>query len=172
MDSNLIIIDNFLPETEFLKIKNSMLGGGFPWSYEPTVVTANDNLTINKNNFQFTHTLYFDEKPTSKFFALTIPILKKLKCANVFRVKANLITRTEKRIYHGYHVDIGSRCENIKTAIYYVNTNDGVTSFKDGTIVESIENRIVIFDNHLEHTGSSCTDENIRCVINLNYTSM
>jgi len=35
--------------------------------------------------------------------------------------------------------------------------------------VESVANRLVEFDSNLEHTGSSCTDENIRVVINLNY---
>ena len=41
--------------------------------------------------------------------------------------------------------------------------------FKDGTIVNSEENKIVIFNNNILHTGSTCTDEPYRFVINFNF---
>ena len=41
--------------------------------------------------------------------------------------------------------------------------------FKDGTKVESVENRIVIFDGSELHCGVSCTDEKARFVLNINY---
>ena len=31
------------------------------------------------------------------------------------------------------------------------------------------ENRIVIFDNNLKHTGTTCTDTNRRVVMNINF---
>ena len=57
----------------------------------------------------------------------------------------------------------------IKTAIFYCNTNDGYSLFKDGTKVKSIKNRIVIFNNDIYHTGTTCTNEKIRSVINFNF---
>ena len=50
-----------------------------------------------------------------------------------------------------------------------MNTCNGYTLFKDNTKVESVANRFVSFDSQLEHTGTSCTDENIRVLINFNY---
>ena len=55
------------------------------------------------------------------------------------------------------------------TSIFYMNTNNGYTEFEDGTKVESIANRIVSFPFNMEHTGTSCTDEQTRIVINFNY---
>ena len=56
-------------------------------------------------------------------------------------------------------------------AIYYVNSNDGYTEFRDGTKVESIANRLAIFPSTMEHTGSTCTNTKFRCVINFNFYS-
>ena len=41
--------------------------------------------------------------------------------------------------------------ENSLTSILYINTNDGYTKFEDGTIVESVENRLVTFDSRMKH---------------------
>ena len=38
-----------------------------------------------------------------------------------------------------------------------------------GTKVESIANRMITFPSNMKHTGTSCTDEKIRVVINFNY---
>jgi len=35
--------------------------------------------------------------------------------------------------------------------------------------LDSLKNRIVIFDSNLEHTGTSCTNQFGRLVINFNY---
>ena len=55
------------------------------------------------------------------------------------------------------------------TSILYMNTNNGYTEFQNGAIVESIENRMVVFPAEMKHRGTSCTDEKIRVVINFNY---
>ena len=55
------------------------------------------------------------------------------------------------------------------TAIFYLNSNNGYTEFEDGTKVESVANRFVSFPSTLKHRGTSCTDENVRVVINFNY---
>ena len=60
--------------------------------------------------------------------------------------------------------------QHTKTAVFYINTNNGWTEFKKGGKVKSVANRIVIFDSKLEHSGVTCTDENKRVVMNFNYS--
>ena len=54
------------------------------------------------------------------------------------------------------------------TVVYYLNTCDGYTHFKDGTRVETIENRAVIFNSQVPHGGSTCTNADNRIVLNIN----
>ena len=53
-----------------------------------------------------------------------------------------------------------------------MNTNNGYTKFEDGSIVESVANRIVTFPANMKHLGTSCTDEKTRVVINFNYFAL
>ena len=89
------------------------------------------------------------------------------------KIKANLLTRTPNIIENSFHVDETGRPEKklkqLTTSIFYVNTNNGYTKFEDGTKVESIANRMVTFPTNMKHTGTSCTDERTRVVINFNY---
>jgi hypothetical protein len=55
------------------------------------------------------------------------------------------------------------------TAIYYVNDNNGSTKFEDGDSIDSVANRLVIFPSNLRHSGTRCTDQQRRIVINFNY---
>jgi len=58
----------------------------------------------------------------------------------------------------------------MKTSILYINTNNGYTGFKTGEKFSSKENRLVTFDGHQLHTGTtnSC-QQPYRCVLNINY---
>ena len=55
------------------------------------------------------------------------------------------------------------------TSILYLNTNDGYTQFENGTKIESIENRLITFPLSYRHTGTTCTNQPFRAVINFNY---
>ena len=74
--------------------------------------------------------------------------------------------RTSKIVEHGFHTDVQYKC---KTGILYLNSNDGYTSFEDGTKVESVENRFVTFDSNIKHSGTTCTNQKVRLVLNINY---
>ena len=91
-----------------------------------------------------------------------------IKIKKLLRIKANLLTRTNNIVINKFHKDFNNK-NKLTTAIYYINTCNGYTLFKDGTKIKSVSNRFVSFDSNLEHTGTSCTDENIRVVINFNY---
>ena len=59
-----------------------------------------------------------------------------------------------EKIQHGFHHDV----DNCITAIYYVNTNNGKTVFENGMEVDSVGNRLFVFDSNEEHTGTTSTD--------------
>ena len=74
----------------------------------------------------------------------------------------------EKDMIAGWHRDYETN--KTQTAIFYVNSNNGYTIFKESKEkVESVENRLVVFPTNLEHCGVSCTDNNQRVVINFNF---
>ena len=159
------VIDDFLFFHDATSIENNLLGDwSFPWFLVNGVLSEDYD---TKNNFQFVHNFMDDSQRTSPYFSYAYALLDKLNAKKVYRVKANLNTATESVFEHGYHVDYPNL--NIKTAVYYVNSNNGYTKFKTGEKIESVKNRILIFDSQMEHTGSTCTDKNYRCVININY---
>ena len=57
-----------------------------------------------------------------------------------------------------------------KGAIYYINTNDGMTLLQNNIEINSIENRLLLFDSSIEHASTSTTNEKARINININYT--
>ncbi len=155
------IIDDFLSKEEFEVIQNIMMGHELDW-YFSSITTEKRH----SDEFQFCHVFYRDGEPLKKY-SLIFPLLDKIGPFCVISAKANLLTKTTEIIEYGFHVDIDK--ENITTAVFYINTCNGYTLFRDGTKVQSKANRLVIFDSQLEHTGSSCTDAPTRVVINLNY---
>lgn len=161
------VIDNFLNNNEFEKLKEVIESPFFPWYFNETAVTLKED--YNLNNYQFTHGFYAKSEPISSFFNDVRPIINKINPKALIRVKANLNTPTEKIFEHGYHIDYQNSEKNQKTAVFYLNNNNGLTIFEDGTKVESVANRLLVFDTDLSHTGTTCTDKKRRIVINLNY---
>jgi len=53
-------------------------------------------------------------------------------------------------------------------AIYYVNSNNGFTIIGNKKI-ESIENRLLMFDPSVKHQSTNCSDKRVRLNINFNY---
>ena len=81
------------------------------------------------------------------------------------RIKANLNVKTHIPIQTGYHIDH----PDVTTAVFYLDTNNGGTELNKTVFVESVANRIVIFDSNIQHTGVTCTDQKKRIVLNFNY---
>ena len=59
--------------------------------------------------------------------------------------------------------------ENSKTAILYLNTNNGGTQFQDGSIQKSKANTLINFPTNTPHAGVWCTDAKLRYVLNMCY---
>lgn len=159
-------IDNFLEDKEFLELQQCFFENSFPWYFNDYVNFEN----TKDENFQFIHLFYKDHEPKSRLLHILHPVLDKLDIFSILRIKANLITNTYKIQEHGYHIDIPLP-ENLetKTAILYLNTNNGYTYFEDGTKIKSKENRLVVFPGSFKHGGTTCTDKKIRSLVNFNY---
>ena len=162
-----IIIDNALTKEASKEIQHHMLSTDFQWYYNDKVLLHEpDQEFIELYNFQFTHNFMRDGQVNSDWWYLILPLINKIDAKDIIKVKANLNPVADKITQHGLHTD---RVVCDTTAVYYVNTNNGMTVFEDGTAVASRANRLLIFDSSLRHTGTTCTDEKVRCVINLNY---
>ena len=156
------IIDNFMPDQDSLRLERLMLGkeAQFAWHYVPGGTRNNDG------GYHLGHKFMQDDMPNSDYYSTHIlPIVQKLGATHVKRIKANLTIKNFFPIKTTWHSDY----KFITTAIYYVNTNNGGTKFKNGKFVKSVRNRIVIFPSELLHRGVGATDENARVVINFNY---
>ena len=156
------VIENFLPQNQFLQIKDILTGDhDFPWYYTDGV--AKEGID---DGYFFSHAFYDNNAQESKFFGnIVMPILGHMNFSYLIRAKANLYTKHSSQNPHDFHRD---HPEKHSVALYAVNTNNGYTLFKDGAKVESIENTLLIFDGGLEHASVPQTDEKIRVNININ----
>ena len=161
---NYKIIDNALPQESFESIKNSILNSNFPWNLTPVVTNEKENLPIPAS-YYFTHEFWsgFNTEPQAQVFA---PILNLLECKAMIRIKGNLYPSTETIIHHDNHIDYDF---SHRGAIFYLNTNNGFTILEDGTKIESIQNRLLLFDPSKPHNSTTCTDDKCRVNVNFNF---
>ena len=172
MNNNVEIIDDFLPRPEFEELKNTLTGGGFPWFLHKPMPPDSLEYVIPDDatdyNLQFSHIFYSGHAPNGEGFSVIRPLISKINPLALLRVRGNLKTRTLRVIETGYHTDFPKEVKCL-TGIFYLNTTDGPTKFKTGEVIDSIENRLVLFDSRLDHTGTTCTNSDIRCVITINF---
>ena len=151
------ILDNFLDQEKFDELRTIMMGSNIDWHYSDGidfgVKDSAGKITwpneVDRDKFQFAHMFYVNFAPNSPFCAHLGPITEIIDPISLWRIKANLLTKTPNIIENAFHVDMtGVSEEKVKqltTSIFYVNTNNGYTEFEDGTKVESVANRMVIF---------------------------
>ena len=157
------IYDNFLEENDFNLIKNIFFSEKINWFY-----SKNISADIKEKDFGHNflcHMIYQDNQTTSQYLQTIQPILEKLNPKALIRIKANMYLNQGKYITHRPHQDFPFEH---KTALYYLNTNNGHTIIGEEKI-NSVENRIILFDGSIEHSSSNCTDANRRLNINFNY---
>ena len=159
------IYKNFLPKEVFNNLKDAMMGYYFPWYFNNYINEINEK----GDSFQFTFTFLRNGEYEcwGEWKDIIIPVLQNIKHKKINRVKANLLTKTDKIFQHKYHTDQ----DKGTTGILYLNNCNGYTKFENGKKIVSEENKYVEFNSTLKHTGSSCTDEQRRVVINFNYES-
>ncbi|ATV46289.1 hypothetical protein [Lake Baikal phage Baikal-20-5m-C28] len=163
--SNYEVIDNFLDKEHFDTIKNTLTSLDMNWFYR-------DNMTSDDENGMcyFTHNFFIKNAIYSPFFNLLEPLLAKLNIALLIEVRSNMTISKEDRYESSWHID--NPYKNSKTAILYLTTCNAKTMINvENEILEidSVENRILIFDTNISHKMKSATDAKRRIIINLNY---
>ena len=92
--------------------------------------------------------------------------MNKVEAKKCERIKANLTFKTPTIEPALFHIDYS----DMKTATFYINTNNGYTEFESGVRVSSVANRVCIFDSNLQHRGTTHSEGgNQRVVVNFNY---
>ena len=146
--------------------------GKIPWYFHPAVTyfdKQQEQLQHEYWNWYLTHLIYF-EIPQSEIFhnvdSLFRPAFAKVgeEVKTWVRIKANFYPFTDQVKEHQPHIDM---TYSHKAALFSLNTCDGFTKMADGKEVQSIANRVVIFDG--SHTHSSSTTSNDRARVNLNF---
>jgi hypothetical protein len=168
------IIDNALGSKQFKDIQHALLSHKFLWSFNDSIakdvwIEGSDE---DEDNYYFTNQLYI-RNPNQKIISTLEhwplqPLLRSVlqKDSKLIRVKANLYLRTDKIVHHNNHIDYEFEHS---AAIFYINTNDGLTVLEDGTEIESVANRLLVFDGSKPHHSTTCTDQKRRVNINMNY---
>ena len=166
------IVDNFLNHEDWKNIHDHMISPwSFSWYYNKSSYPPNDT---HWSYSQLTHLFYsgvvqIDSNPLiSMENSLIQPILNLISPCILLRAKANLTTPATSMDDPSktFHTDTGVK-DSI-TAVYYVNDNDGKTIFKDGSKVDSVANRMLMFPSNLEH-GVERSTKSDRFVINFNF---
>jgi len=139
------IIDNFLDEIKFKNIQQFMMGAKCPWFYNSQITGPKDAKHL--------------------YYSLWKPVIQKLECKALMRIKGNLYPRHHKVMSHNFHEDFPFKH---KGCLFFINSNNGPTIIEKKSILPK-ENRAVLFDPSLPHRSSLCSDQNIRVTINFNY---
>jgi hypothetical protein len=159
---NYRIMDNFLEKQAFKNIQELIMSSNFPWFFEKHQTRS------EHDSYYFSHTFYKNNTINSNYFENITPILEKLDCKALSEIRANLTTNKNKNDMSSWHIDRPYPCY---TSIFYINNNNGYTLLNemDKIKIESIENRMLIFDSNIRHAAVSQTDTDNRVVINFNY---
>ena len=163
------VIDNFLDEEYFdslVTLFTDKEGTGnviMPWYFQSSI--SNKNVVEDKL-FYMTHMLYDANVPMSDHYESLFPLLEKLEVRCLIRIKANLFPNTEILHEHPMHWDYSY---SHSAAILSLNTCDGYTKLEDGTKIDSVANRILLFDASNEHCSTTTTNVPARINININY---
>ena len=173
MKSEYKIIDNALNINDFDILKDFVLGDKFCWYFEKDVVNkswAIEPLTEGQMNWNFFwfHSIFSENMVVTSpdIWNAIQPILSVLKPKSLIRAKANSYPKTPRIVHHQDHTDLPYEHTG---ALFYLNTNDGLTILEDGTEIKSIENRILLHDASKPHHSTTCTDASRRVNLNFNY---
>ena len=118
------IEDDFLNQEKFDELQKLMMSADFAWYFSDVV----DYVGQVRDTFMFAHLFWVEGAPRSTEFVKVIaPILQKIKPLALWRIKANLLTKTPTIVENEFHIDIGDASEEqLKqwtTSIFYVNSN-------------------------------------------------
>lgn len=175
------VIDNLIPKPYLKDLQSYFLSNeNCEWFF-------NTNLTSNESSeslgsFGFNMRLHWNGHFISNFVGtfvrgLVFTAQEKVedfvqKPQQIVRARVDMTVYNPDNYCHELHTDFSY--EHM-TAIFYMNTSDGNTLLfdRDGKEliqeVEPVENRLVIFDGLMQHTGHSPSKHKSRVLINMNF---
>lgn len=156
---------DILSNKEHKELENNLTKNTFPWFFE-------DHATNSDELCFFSHCFYRNYQINSSHFLLIEPLIKYLKASALVHIRANLNYNANKVLFSSFHRDnYGRTLKDLKykTAIYYVNTNNGYTELKNKEKIKSVSNSLAIFASSTEHRVVTQTDSKYRLLININY---
>ena len=162
------IIDNFLEEEYFKKLVDLIISNKFAWYYNPFVASETE-ISDSLSLWFLTHMFYdsqVPEKILSSYYSLLLPLCDKIEIKSMIRMRANFYPNTSTLYEHQMHTD---KNFSHTAALLSLNTCDGYTKLADGTKVDSIANRVVLFDAGENHCSTTTTNEKARINLIVNY---
>jgi hypothetical protein len=160
------VIDNFLPQHEFERLRDIVMSPEISYYYQSTINSSHEKEDLT---CYFTHHLFNVEQPyiySNCFHHFRSLFYEKLEIKALIRMKINLYPRTAIVENHVMHRDYPWEQ---KGCVFSFNTCDGATLFEDGTRIDSVANRALLFNAHDLHGSTSCTNAKARFNININY---
>ena len=187
------IIDNFFPSDAFKKLHDFLLPQltdiekgrkHLEWYYLPGVTgnyympdseyankikseLSDEDMKEDWRLFYLQHMVYAHTIVSPQLYKEIMPYCSKLlDIKALIRIKINMFPNTETLREHGMHIDYDYPH---KAGLFSINTCDGYTKLEDGTKINSVANRMLLFDGSKPHTSSTTTDQTIRVNINFNF---
>jgi hypothetical protein len=161
------VIDDFLDKEDFLNIHNLIMNEPFPWFYMDSYKETGLDKNKSDNFGYYLHILYEDTIPTSPHYETIMKsVYKKLDIKSMIRVKINSYLKDNKLTEHELHTDYNYSNNG---AVLSINTCDGYTKLEDGTKIQSVANRMLLFDASKPHCSTNTTNKQRRVNINFNY---
>ena len=167
------IIDNFLAPQEFTDLQKNII---FNPNLKLEAIRNVDQNPLKKMqrdhwSWYLIHMVYFEDSPQSEIFGpLYQTFIHRFKTLNVFksliRMKINAYPYTEEVHEHNNHIDYSFKHN---AAIFSLNTCDGYTKLKNGRKIESVANRLLLFDASKEHCSTTTSNTELRYNINFNF---
>jgi hypothetical protein len=165
---NYEVIDDFLDQSSYNNLKGMIEDDvNMPWFFKNTQVSK------TKDSFYFYHVFYTHHESNSPLFpSINNLLLSKMDIKALINVRANLVTNTYGYGFNNKHTDNYTGDHSHKTAIFYLGTNNGSTILyldSGEKEIETVDNRLLIFDSGIKHHSKHQTDVDRRIVININY---
>ena len=158
------VIENFLEKKEYLRLKELIFNIDFPWRIR-------NNMVNNDKTYYFTYNFFNNFICQSEHFEnYIIPIMRKLNAKAIVQIRSNFYLN---KLFEKSDLHIDNNADvNCKTAILNFTTCDGGTEFlvnDELKFVESVENKIVIFNSNILHRTVASKTTSARIILNMNY---
>ena len=185
-----LVIDKFLPESYYTSIRDEILNENFPWWYADNITYINKS--SNQSKFGFQHGILTEAGDIIDSYLYSVlrgfycGLIEVTEKSNIVKCRLDMTVYSKTKIRHTPHIDMECGKENITTIFYLTNTQsetviyDKICLTQDDlnevsssklnilTSVKPRENRLLLFNGCLLHTGYSPDDCKRRILLNTN----